>query len=327
MTDCSSFIIQFATVATNVYNEADDTLGEIWFEEDYTSIMDGKYWLGYELYLGFVLTFLFGISMSYCCVHIVYQRTDDYQKEIKLKSLDMEPILTKDVIPHLQPHCNHNIDIVNIILAYSNISLEADSMKEYIDSIMTTTITEQLLLNRLCCFIFASTLLAFSYIPIYFFVAHLQDSYRSYVEIECVIIDPSDHCKNGNCEWVWQFDMNALCDDMTLDIDQYAFYGTFTVPVSSAAQREALNRHNPCFINKYNFNTRGNVESCCNVGSRFGNYCDCQRACGSNCCCYMLFILLAVILCCSWCCCLMIQSRLDLVTQYEISLQELSDTV
>ena len=127
-------------------------------------------------------------------------------------------------------------------------------------------------------------------IPLYFVlfysIAHLRDSYKSYVKVDCFHYStdtcirrsctgkgPNTRCTNieYDCGYQWEFDFKAanLCEDEmeinSVDND-YVFKGSY--------------KHyggNNCFVNKDTFEFRGNDGGCLCCKEAFGRcgYVDC----------------------------------------------------
>eukprot|EP01083_Nonionella_stella_P152482 488871_1 len=141
---------------------------------------------------------------------------------------------------------------------------------------------------------------------------HWDESYKSYVEIECVVFSESRskelYPEIEDERLLYQFLMDDLCDANTTQ-----FYSTMHYPAqfydNDYVDFDAVNSDTPCYLNKDEFNVRGRYRPCCG--------CECSR-CGramrySECCgqqvvqeqiiasCYCLSF------CCAPCICLSIR--------------------
>eukprot|EP01084_Bolivina_argentea_P061649 112701_1 len=275
--DCSALSVN--VMQSNESNQTD----EIWLQEDFSSVFNPTLFNWREFLLGIGITIVISICLSVILSVIIYPAYDKKQKMIQLKIVS---VTKKMVIPYLNKHCDFNKDVMNVIFEFSDISSNVNI--KYSD--LKSSITKQLLYIRLLYFIGIGTILIFSYIPIHLFIVHLNDSYNSYIEVKCIPISTSTcHHSRGNieysCGYIWQFDMDSICNYDILNLDNYVFYGQYK-------SYHWNGNVESCFINKYNFKIRGNG---CDCWGKCGNCCSlCDGLMDSNCCCYTLCIMVSI---------------------------------
>eukprot|EP01084_Bolivina_argentea_P310356 537024_1 len=254
-----SHLLHDETLANNIdissiINISNESLGEIWLDEDFTSLFDAKYW-EYEFYIILILIFCIGIIMATYLICYNYPQFDKQQKLLKLKSLEIEPIiLKKQVIPILN-HFIDNQNVIEIILEFADITIKHENITQYINSIMISPrdIYKQSFCFQLFLFMLCWTLLIFAYIPIYFMSVHGEETYRSYVEIKCI---PIHEYTDYNPTPIIQLDLTSVCGDI------FKNYGVY----SKLDHSFYNNVDDKCWINTNNMNKfRPNFEfhGCC----------------------------------------------------------------
>eukprot|EP01084_Bolivina_argentea_P267519 454120_1 len=297
---CSSLINDSFVTKTNQSFNATSIFQILLYEQDY-SPLSAKFWS--PLYLwsflpGMILIVICAILIPTIVVCIYYPKYDKTQKRLKLQFLKVKKRLRdghkifrselrEQCIELLSQYIN-DVNIINMIMDYANIILDDQTL----DKIMTSTIhnkplNKQFLCYRLLLYILLITLFTVPYIFYYHFIVHINDSYKSYIETDCIAIDGSGKCKShnkktGNCnyyETLFEIDMTPICDRQTLELNKYQF-------VSKMQSDGASDLRNSCWINKNDFTVRMTTDnnrccSCCKKQDRCGG-CFCY-------CCLLLF--------------------------------------
>ena len=250
--NCSNYLSIDSKVDILGSNDTNHSMIIIWVDEDLTPIFAGEYWFKPSFWIGLSILIIFIVTISSCIVYR-YSKRDKIQKLKKLATSNIDPILREDVKSVLEIYIPHH-NLIDIIMDFANIVITDKSIMEYINTIMTSTISLQqepiainskFLQNRFLLYLLTLSLLIFAYIPMYHFTVHLQDSYRSYVETNCMVIQRE--CLEWNDDkschtWqnVYEIDMEPICDKDTLNTDSIKFYSKFF------AWDESQN--DPCFI-------------------------------------------------------------------------------
>eukprot|EP01084_Bolivina_argentea_P157840 275038_1 len=295
-------------------NNTNETIGVIWLTLDETALFDSKF-VHSEFYISLLITIFFAFTISYLIFYTYYPRYDVKQKLLKLKlEYDIEPVLQNDVIPFLNPHLNHH-HIIQEILEYAAITLKSENINQYLDSRMTSTYNRDRSncnsSSLLSLFILSSTLFIMAYFPLYFMIQHGLESYRSYVEIQCIPINDSHNINKflfdgsgmgQNAEYdeydimIFQFNFTPICEN--INESDYRIYGKFK-PISIP---------DVCYINtndltKFRSNDEGCCSTCGDCASRCGrgrcykcNFMGCEQRC-CNCCAFCFCSIFVIVLC------------------------------
>ena len=160
--------------SSTIFNET-----EIWLDEDITPVFDDKFWT-IEFYIGLFIIIAFGIIHIICYTFLRPSRYDKLLQQLQLRVLNIEPVLRNEVEPILSPYINHNGDITDIIFEYSGFICDLDSIIK--SSYDCKYKRESSGFSVLICIT-----LIISYIFLYHSSAHITDSYRSFIEVPCVM--------------------------------------------------------------------------------------------------------------------------------------------
>eukprot|EP01084_Bolivina_argentea_P311968 540066_1 len=318
-------------VENKIMNSNNSNSLRIELNEDFVPIYDIQFWT-FSFWIGLlVITFI--IILISCILSFIYfPRYDLKQKEIKLKEMDIQPVLKHNISSYLHPYTKYNQHINNIIFSYANIP-------NHIDSIITSTLTKKCLCHIFVCYLFMGLLLIASYIQIYMVIVHWNDSYLSYLNTECNMIDinrmsdiryqnPKNRHKEYNYNTRTIIHLHKLiesCDDI-LNANEYVFeissiYGNYDW--HTEGQKD-------CYIHKDSLNVRQQPGGCCccdEALSRCGRDCLCKCCikgrCGgcANACGYFWCLCGGLVEIICWRLCLLIVNEDEIKRRYKIQVK------
>ena len=266
--DCSSLI--GAAITPNI--TSNNTLSQIWLDNIWYGTFAPKFWTPLSFSFGLIITILAVIAIAMIIACIYYPRYDKAQKLLKLKILEETNIPRQNAKELLLPHIDEDY-ISELIMDYADITLDIndDNLDEMmISKINDKPITNELLYKKLIWYMAVTSLLILSYIGMYHFIVHINDSYKSYIETECFMIENTTNCRSlsgkGGCnqqQSEYYIDMTPICDPDTIDMDKYQFRSRLDIDYDESS--------NPCWINKDDFSVRlttGNSRCCCKEEGR-----------------------------------------------------------
>ena len=269
-----------------------DDLRSHGLEEDLTPIFAAKYW-NVEFYIGLSILIIIIITISYFFSYRKYSHHDISQKTIKLKVMGIDPILQKECEPYLLPHVEYNRDIARLIFDYSGIQIRTDTIKQYLNKIFISNATTKSLTNLFISYLICSTLIIISYILLFHSILPWIESYRSFIEVPCVITGcwaEEDGYKSCDCN----IDLSSVCDG--LDGWNLVTVGVFNNNVRCRVHEETLKFRATNKSKCGCFCECGNYESqCCGGPKRVMDNCEIicvsmcfgiiSLLCGVGCCC------------------------------------------
>eukprot|EP01084_Bolivina_argentea_P303639 524277_1 len=112
---------------SSFFNISNNSFGEIWLEENVTSIFDSEYWKRFDFYIILAILICIGIMIAKYMIYYHDPHFDKQQKLLQLRILSIEPILKKDVIPILDQFVNDQ-DVIEIILEFANITIKHENI-------------------------------------------------------------------------------------------------------------------------------------------------------------------------------------------------------
>ena len=115
------------------------TSEEIWLEEDITPVFADQYWSS-QFFVGLIIIMIIGMLHIFCYTYYRPFKYDLSQKLIKLETMNLEPILQKDITYFFLPYINDNY-LMNIIFEYSGITNDMDNLNQFLNSIMSSNIS------------------------------------------------------------------------------------------------------------------------------------------------------------------------------------------
>ena len=240
--DCNKLVTNSQIIKTN-------DIKTIPLDEDFVTLFDAPSWDNQSYIIGLLFVLLFILLISSFLLWLLRSTSRIKQRAIKLRIHSM--YLSEEINDPLDPYTNHNQDINSIILAFSDIKI--------IDPSRITPNNHDLF-HLFIIYILIGTLLIASYTTTFMVVSHWNDSYVSYLKVECnflsydfftraiAVLDIDELCEGERYPNI-QFQVNLLYD--------YAADTTYF--------------GNDCYINKHDFTVRAPVipcESlCCCCGS------------------------------------------------------------
>ena len=321
--DCSG-------LANNVVDTSNtnESIPIIWLQEDRTIVFNEKYWAQRELFIGLIVFFIIFMIPCACCV--VYGRGGykHHDKIWRVYKLENNGIFAyrEEVIPILQEYINdHNV--IGMILDLANVVFTQEMVDIMFESTISgKPITQKYLRKTFCRYLLLSMLSTPTYILTYHPVTHFIDSYRSFVETECIALDyyprncgdDDNPCTYGEFMY-YQIDMEGVCDPGTLNINSHLFYSKLNV-IDESRDIET------CYIGQTKNNQMnvrmipsywcgeclGRCGYCCTPSD---GLCGC---CGANVCGYCYSIICAATYCWVYCRCICERMDDDLVGKYKI---------
>ena len=308
--DCRNLFLQ--TYAGN------ENSTKLYLEEDFTSIFDERLWTdSFPIAVIIWCTILIVISSFIACIY----HPLDIIKHKRIKLLARENTHSKPQINAIfNLYTKGSQDIIDLITEYADIEWieDLDKNLNYCRITCGNTTTSRDTKVLLIMYIFISTIITASAIPIYLVSAHINDSYLSYLKAECTYYNPSSsvlmeislnggHCMDNTYQYIEGYSLFSESNHVSFDM---------------IGQDIKLGSHN-CYINVqdfsvrrpiYNIGTEGFLFKCgddheCKNCSRCGKgcygccYAGCCECC--NCCgyCWCLCCACGGIACaCVWCC-------------------------
>ena len=276
-------------------NETNTNQTIIWLTEDQTSMFNDKFINSDAWIPGLIIIIILSILVPLGC-YKYYMNTDKKKRFEKMRKMGINITSKKDIISILNPHCNYNKDLIQIIYEYTADDFAENEQKllNHSYEILTTSIIDshtgkEFLKLRTFQYLLITLILIPAYFPLFYSIEHLDDSYKSYIKIDCIYDAVDKACVESededDCEYRWEFDFEGanICNDEIDDYDKYEFVGKY-----------ASYEGEICYVNKDTFKFRGNDgmdQWCCCVAEpcgRCGNIecfgCQCPNCWGYFCC-------------------------------------------
>ena len=258
--DCSKLINTAHFI--NVTNGSNETISQILIYENEDEFMSSKYWNQLSFWTGLIIMFIIAIIIPIIIIICIYPKYDKYQKNLKLRLLKVESTLRTDCKPILMSHLTEEEYIADLIMDYSNIILSSSNLESIMTSkIKQTKCTKRLIMHKLLIYWLFMILLIIPYIFTYHITAHMKDSYKSYIETTCYVIDDTLRERNSYYKAKYLIDMTHICP---MDVNKYQFIS------ATDLEADKDKSYQPCFVNKQDFSIRLMANTCCKDQARCG---------------------------------------------------------
>ena len=201
--DCNDLVTKSQIIETN-------DIRIINLDESFKSLFDIPFWSTQSYIIGLSFVILFILLISSWLIWLLTSTSRIKQRAIKLRIHSL--YLSEEINHPLDPYTNRNKDINAIILAFSDIKIINPSR---------ITPNNQELYRLFSIYILIGTLLIASYTTTFMVVSHWNDSYLSYLKVECnfitydfftrpiAILDIDELCEGQNYPNI-QFQVNLL---------------------------------------------------------------------------------------------------------------------
>lgn len=239
---------------------------------------------------GFIIISLSAIIIPIIITFIGYPFNDNKKKFEKVTSLGIGYIFRSHAKQILSSYIDE-YHIIDEILDYADIIIDSDDLKSTINE---QPITKKFLFLRFLVYLLIWIAFIIPFVLTYPVVIDWNDSYKSWIETQCLVVDGTHKCasrnnKNGGCmsrRASFDIDMTKICDPNTIDLDHYHF---------TANLRSENEEDLDCFIHKDTFEIRHDLGCGCGVKA-------CIRCGDGTCICYgcLLIISLSILGCIIW---------------------------
>eukprot|EP01084_Bolivina_argentea_P207429 353906_1 len=264
----------------------------LWLEHDETEIKmnytdpDPPLWLPICV---FTILLILNLLTSYYYIY--------YDKQQQKIAVNSHSSVHDTVRPYLEAY-DLSTELMNIIFEFADIKplklvIESKWIYWWSDSNLETKSmsTKQIIRTRFILYFSLTIFTTLNSFLSYVCILHWNDSYRSYVEIECIVHFDLDKLIKKK-HYLYEFDVQNLCMNGTEIVNDYTFYAS--IPYLNPKWKDIGKDTIPsCYIHKKRFTVRGYSECCecdcsrCGATPKECNCCICANGCCYCCFCFM----------------------------------------
>eukprot|EP01084_Bolivina_argentea_P304568 526027_1 len=282
----------------NFRNEHNSTLDTIWLTEDFNTPFNQRYWTSEFLFV-FIIYTLCSLLLAIIFYFYFYPKYDIHKRlTFYVETKGVTPSFRADIKKLFHIYTNQSDNIIKLILDYGEF--------ECLDEFCTSSFNKK----KVVCYSFKLYLIILiTYSVMFHITIHWVDSYRSYIEVPCVItlipslrnnceqFEDNDFKQQMGKQCVYEFNLQNMCNPNTINLNNYIIYGDLERDLSRKNADQIP--ENGFRIHKKEFKFRQpSTDECCSDCGRIHRFCNkdqCFRACSTNGCIYILCFIFVIV--------------------------------